>query len=68
MSYEDKQIVCAESGCGEFTFTKGEQEFYAQKGFTPPKRCQHHREEARRRRESGTTERPKRESDADMLA
>ena len=37
--YADKAIGCAD--CGEqFTFTAGEQEFYAQKGFTePPKRC-----------------------------
>ena len=37
--YADKAISCAD--CGEqFTFTAGEQEFYAQKGFTePPKRC-----------------------------
>ena len=37
--YADKVISCAD--CGEqFTFTAGEQEFYAQKGFTePPKRC-----------------------------
>ena len=37
--YRDQTIPCADCG-QEFTFTAGEQEFYAQKGFTePPKRC-----------------------------
>jgi len=32
-------IACVDCG-QEFTFTSGEQEFYAQRGFTePPKRC-----------------------------
>jgi CxxC-x17-CxxC domain-containing protein len=39
MSYADKQITCADCGA-EFTFTSGEQERYAQLGFTnEPKRC-----------------------------
>ena len=67
--HEDMQLPCAENGCGEFTWTGGEQDFYAQKGFSAPKRCQKHREEAKRRREgNGMTERPKHESDAEMLA
>jgi CxxC-x17-CxxC domain-containing protein len=37
--YTDKAITCADCG-QEFTFTSGEQDFYAQRGFTePPKRC-----------------------------
>jgi CxxC-x17-CxxC domain-containing protein len=37
--YTDKAINCADCG-QEFTFTSGEQDFYAQRGFTePPKRC-----------------------------
>lgn len=33
----DKEIQCA---CGEtFFFTQGEQEYYAEKGFSEPKRC-----------------------------
>lgn len=37
--YQDRSIACADCG-QEFTFTAGEQEFYAQRGFTePPKRC-----------------------------
>lgn len=39
MSLKDKNIACRDCG-GEFTFTAGEQEFYAQKGFTnEPTRC-----------------------------
>ena len=30
--YEDKTLICKECGA-EFTFTAGEQEFYASKGF-----------------------------------
>ncbi|MGD8400007.1 MAG: zinc-ribbon domain containing protein [Bacillota bacterium] len=37
--YQDKQLVCKECG-KEFTFTAGEQEFFASKGFTnEPGRC-----------------------------
>ena len=37
--YEDKTIICKECG-KEFTFTAGEQEFYAEKGFVnEPQRC-----------------------------
>ena len=37
--YTDRAIACLDCG-QEFTFTAGEQEFYAQRGFTePPKRC-----------------------------
>jgi len=39
MNYKDKTIPCRDCG-GEFSFTAGEQEFYAQKGFTnEPTRC-----------------------------
>ncbi|MBX5491524.1 MAG: zinc-ribbon domain containing protein [Chloroflexi bacterium] len=39
MSYTDKSLVCRDCG-STFTFTEGEQEFYAQKGFTnEPSRC-----------------------------
>lgn len=35
----DKTLVCVDCGA-EFVFTAGEQEFYAEKGFTnEPKRC-----------------------------
>ncbi len=35
---EDIKIVCKDCG-KEFTFSAGEQEFYAQKGFSNPVRC-----------------------------
>ncbi len=36
---EDKTLVCKDCGA-EFTFTAGEQAFYAEKGFTnEPQRC-----------------------------
>ncbi len=39
MAYQDKTLTCQECGQG-FTFTAGEQEFYASKGYTnEPKRC-----------------------------
>jgi CxxC-x17-CxxC domain-containing protein len=37
--YTDRVITCVDCG-QEFTFTSGEQEFYAQRGFSEaPKRC-----------------------------
>lgn len=37
--YQDKTLVCKDCG-QEFTFTAGEQEFYAEKGFqNEPARC-----------------------------
>ena len=37
--YSDKVLVCKDCG-QEFTFTAGEQEFFAEKGFTnEPQRC-----------------------------
>jgi CxxC-x17-CxxC domain-containing protein len=39
MSYADKTLTCQDCGT-EFVFTAGEQEFYAQKGFSnEPSRC-----------------------------
>ena len=39
MSFADKTLTCRDCGM-EFTFTAGEQEFYAQKGFeNEPTRC-----------------------------
>lgn len=62
---EDKELQCAETNCGPFIWTKGEQEFYEQKGmessegkpWTPPKRCPKHRAAAKARRESNNTPR-----------
>lgn len=50
--YEDKELTCAETGCGTFNFTAGEQKFYEEKDFTPPKRCKFHREAARKQRDA----------------
>jgi CxxC-x17-CxxC domain-containing protein len=37
--YEDKTLVCKDCG-SEFTFTAGEQEYFAEKGLqNEPKRC-----------------------------
>jgi CxxC-x17-CxxC domain-containing protein len=39
MAISDKSLTCVECGY-EFTFTSGEQEFYASRGYTnEPKRC-----------------------------
>ncbi len=39
MPYTDKTLICSDCGA-EFTFTAGEQEFHASKGFTnEPRRC-----------------------------
>jgi CxxC-x17-CxxC domain-containing protein len=35
----DKTLVCADCA-GEFVFTASEQAFFAEKGFTEPRRCQ----------------------------
>ena len=53
--YTDRSIACVDCG-QEFTFTAGEQEFYAQRGFTEsPKRCSSCRQirKAQRNRGSG---------------
>jgi CxxC-x17-CxxC domain-containing protein len=53
VSYTDRALVC--NDCGrEFTFTAGEQEFHASKGFTnPPGRCPDCRAARKRERNSG---------------
>lgn len=49
MEYEDKKLVCRDCGV-QFTWTKGEQEFFASKGFTnSPTRCP----ECRKKNRSG---------------
>jgi len=57
MSYADKTLACRDCG-QEFVFTAGEQEFYAQKGFTnEPTRCmpcrQSHKSRMNNRGDSG---------------
>lgn len=36
--YEDKEIFCFDCK-DDFTWSGGEQRFYAEREFTPPKRC-----------------------------
>jgi DNA replicative helicase MCM subunit Mcm2 (Cdc46/Mcm family) len=46
----DKTLVCCDCGA-EFVFTEGEQEFYAEKGFTnEPKRCPECRKQKKQQR------------------
>lgn len=48
----DKTLKC--QNCGkEFTFTAGEQEFYASKGFSEPKKCPECRAAAKASRNNG---------------
>jgi CxxC-x17-CxxC domain-containing protein len=50
VSYTDKELTCQD--CGQtFTFTADDQDFYAQKGFSEPKRCPNCR--AARKQERG---------------
>jgi len=54
----DKTLTCAECGA-PFTFTAGEQEFFASKGYTnEPKRCPECRS-ARRPQRSGYSQGPR---------
>ena len=39
-----KKIQCVDKGCGEFEFSDKEQSFYAERGYSDPKRCKQHRE------------------------
>jgi len=50
MSFTDKSILCSDCGT-TFTFTAGEQEFFASKGFTnDPKRCSQCRQAKKQQR------------------
>lgn len=54
--YEDKSLVCKDCGA-EFTFTAGEQEFYAEKGFqNEPTRCKDCRMARKNTRSNGPRE------------
>lgn len=53
MAMQDKTLACVDCG-NQFVFTAGEQEFYAQKGFTnAPTRCPACRAARKAQRESG---------------
>ncbi len=52
--YQDKTLVCRDCGA-EFTFTAGEQEFYAEKGFqNEPTRCKECRQTRKTNRSSSS--------------
>ncbi len=54
MSLEDKSLRCSDCGA-TFTFSAGEQDFFASKGFTnEPKRCPQCRRAKRQQSGSGT--------------
>lgn len=50
--YPDKTLTCRDCG-KQFTFTSGEQEFYATRGFGEPTRCADCRAVRKASRESG---------------
>ncbi len=55
MAHSDKTLTCVECG-NDFTFTVGQQEFFASRGFTnEPRRCPQDRE-ARRSQQRGPRE------------
>ena len=59
--YEDKILICKDCGA-EFEFTAGEQEFYAEKGFTnEPQRCKACRSNRKNSRWDSSSERAPRE-------
>jgi len=54
MSFADKSLQCSDCGA-TFTFTAGEQEFFASKGFTnEPRRCPACRRAKKQQDGSGT--------------
>jgi CxxC-x17-CxxC domain-containing protein len=54
LAYTDKTLVCRDCR-NEFTFTVGEQQFYAEKGFTnEPTRCPDCRRAAKAARDGGS--------------
>ena len=57
VAFQDRTLTCRDCGA-EFTFTAGEQEFYAQKGFEhEPTRCAACRQARKRDRGAPTGER-----------
>jgi len=57
MEFQDKTLICSDCG-SEFPFTRNEQAFYAERGFTnEPKRCKNCRDKRRGSRDGGGRER-----------
>ena len=52
MPYTDKTLTCMDCNQG-FTFTADDQEFYASRGFSEPKRCRNCRTQRRMDRDGG---------------
>ena len=48
----DRTLTCSDCG-SEFTFTVGEQEFYTQRGYSEPRRCQPCRQARKAQRNQG---------------
>lgn len=62
MAFQDKQLTCRDCG-KDFTWTEGEQEFYAQKGFdNPPVRCPECRAQRKAQAHGGHGDRGPRQS------
>ncbi len=51
--YTDRNVTCRDCG-KQFTFTAGEQEFYAARGFSEPTRCPDCRAARKSSRDSGS--------------
>ena len=49
---QDQTLTCVDCG-QDFTFSASEQEFFAEKGFTPPKRCKDCRQAKKEQRGGG---------------
>ena len=48
----EQRLTCADCG-REFTFSAGEQDYYRERGYTPPKRCKDCREAKKAQRGEG---------------
>lgn len=47
---QDKTIICCDCGLA-FTWEKGEQHWYSEKGYGPPRRCKSCRQVLRRKKQ-----------------
>jgi hypothetical protein len=51
-TYQDKELTCVDCR-DKFTFTAKDQEFFAERGFSEPKRCKECRQAKKEQREGG---------------
>ena len=49
----DQALICQDCGA-EFVFAEGEQAWFAQKGYQPPKRCQECRKKKKEAKRAGS--------------